>query len=538
MKKMRVFINKVAMIFFVCMFFTACTGTPATDESNASQPAPSGAVSSRDTINLTVNQVCETLNSYATSSLIDYQVHYQTYEGMFFCSDSGEFESRVCKDYSISEDGMTYTVTLNDAVKFHNGKDVTAEDVAWSLNFMARDGSYITRRSTVSVFEDAKVIDDKTIEIKTKKPSASFFASISTNCAIFCKDEFLAAEANGTLGVEWVPMGTGPYVITSYNPDSMVELEAFPDYYRGEAQIKHINYQVLLDNNSTTIAFEAGDLDFIAVPTASWSSLSSNPNYVTYLSPTAHVSFFECNINKGGPLANKLVRQAIAYGMDREAMCAVAYDGIAEPAISCFNANTVFGGFTAEELEAADIPTYEYKPEKAKELLAEAGYSKGVDIGSILCINGSYWEKMSTVFQDNMKDIGVTVNIELADSAACRSRRAEGDYDLATTGTSIIIEANDIYRWVRTITPEMVTAGDTTDLNVNNEKLEEILQTSMITMDHDARRKVYLELTRELNDQLYLLFTFHKAVPYAYNKDLVCDEINTNGYFVYNMRWN
>ena len=500
--------------------------------------APAAAESGRTDVNLALNQVAETLNPYATNSLIDYQIHYQTYEGMFFYTDAGEFLPRVCKEFSVDETGTKYTVTLNDGVKFHNGKDVTAEDVAWSLCVMARDGEYVARRSTVAFFSDAVAVDDKTVEITTSEPSASFFAALCNNCAILSKEEFLAAEEAGTLGIEWVPMGTGPYMITTYSPDTTIVLEAFPEYYRGEAAIKTINYQVLLDNNSTAIAFEAGDLDFISVPTAAWANISSNSAYNTYLSPTTHCSFFLVNTNNDDVLANKLVRQAIAYGMDREAMVYVAYDGIAETANSVYNPNTVFGGFTNEELEAAGVPTYEYNPEKAKELLAEAGYPDGVDIGSILCINGSYWEKMSTVFQDNMKDIGVTVAIELADSAACRSRRAEGDYQLATTGASVVIEGNDLYRWVRAVTDEDKAAGNTTDLNINNQDLEALMKTAMVTMDQDERRDVYLEIVRELNDEMYFLYTFHKATPYAYASDLTAENIFTGGYFVYDMAWN
>ena len=555
MKRKHVITKVVALLLAVMMLMTACGSNTTTDAPASTNTAPATSTTpnasstatgtdatsstpSRDTINLAINQVAVTLNAWETTSAIDYQIHYQTYEGMFFVLDNGELEPRVCKDYTIGDDGCTYTVTLNDNVKFHNGKDVTAEDVAWSLNYMARDGEFLARRGTISDFKDAKVIDDKHVEITTTKKSSLFFASLCFNCAIYCKDEFLAAKEAGTLGVEWVPMGTGPYVITEYNPDTMIRMEAFPDYYRGEARIKKINYQVLLDNNSTAIAFESGDLDFITVPTASWAGISSNSDYTTFLAPTTHVSYFVVNTNTDGPLSNKLVRQALAYGTDREAMVAVAYDNLATVATSTFNPSSVFGGFTAEELEANGIPTYEYNPEKAKALLAEAGYPNGVDIGSILCINSSYWEKMSTVFQDNMKDIGVTVGIELADSAACRSRRAEGDFDLATSGASATIEASDFERLLKNVTPEMMTAGDTTDFNVHNDKLGELWEKSRTTMDYDARRDVYIELNRELNDQLYMLFTFHKATPYAYNKDLVCDQITVNYYSVYDFHWN
>lgn len=540
MKKLTALVLALVMVLLVGCGGAAETQAPAQSgqSTETKTDAPAAAESGRTDINLALNQVAETLNPYATNSLIDYQIHYQTYEGMFFYTDAGEFLPRVCKEFSVDETGTKYTVTLNDGVKFHNGKDVTAEDVAWSLCFMARDGEYVTRRSTVAIFADAVAVDDKTVEITTNEPSASFFAALCNNCAILSKEEFLAAEAAGTLGVEWVPMGTGPYVITNYSPDTTIVMEAFPEYYRGEAAIKTINYQILLDNNSTATTFEAGGLDFISVPTAAWAGISGNPDYNTYLSPTTHCSFFLVNTNNDDVLSNKLVRQAIAYGMDREAMVYVAYDGIADIANSVYNPETVFGGFTNEELEAAGVPTYEYNPEKAKELLTEAGYPDGVDIGSILCINGSYWEKMSTVFQDNMKDIGVTVAIELADSAACRSRRAEGDYQLATTGASVVIEGNDLYRWVRAVTDEDKAAGNTTDLNINNQDLEALMKKAMITMDQAERRDVYLEIVRELNDEMYFLYTFHKATPYAYAGNLSVENIFTGGYFVYDMAWN
>lgn len=549
----------IALLLILCMLAAGCTTQPAA--STAPAPAAGGTeaqstapdaqqssgastdaaapltTSSRDTINLAINQVIETLNPWASGALIDNQMFYQLYECLFFYNDAGEFEPRVAKSFEVSEDGKTYTVTLNDGVKFHNGKEVTAEDVAWSLNYEFIEGAYTNRRAAVSQFESATATGEKTLEVKASESDAAFFASLCQWGFILCKDEVLAAEANGTIGTEWVPFGTGPYVITSYNPDSMIVLEAFPDYYRGAARIKTVNYQVLSDNNTTTIAFEAGDLDFITVPTASWANISANPNYNTYLAPTNHISWFMINVHNNDALSNKLVRQALSYGMDREAMVVVAYDGIAQPAYSYFNPDTVFGGFTPEELEAAGIPSYEYNPEKAKALLAEAGYPNGVDIGTILCINGSYWEKMSTVFQDNMKEIGVTVAIELADSSACRAKRRELDYNLATTGSNIVPDASYGYMNLRYVSAEEAAAGNVTEMRLQDENLDALYRKAMTTQDPVERRAAYLEVNRVAQDEMYALPTFYKATPYAYQADLVCDEINTNYYYVYNFCW-
>ena len=331
---------------------------------------------------------------------------------------------------------MTYTVHLRDDVKFHNGDTLTAEDVAWSLEYSLKTGPYTQKRTNLSNFESAVAVDEHTVEIKSSTTSVNFMNNISLFGYILSKEEFLAAETAGTVGIEWVPYGTGPYMVSSYNPDAEIKLEAFPDYYRGQARISHINYQILSDNNTITVAFEAGDLDLIVVPTASWASLSANGSYNTYLSPTNHTSFFHINIHNNDALSNKLVRQALSYAIDRESMIIAAYDGIAQPAYSMFNPDTVVGGFTVEELEAEGIPTYAYNPEKAKELLAEAGYGSGLDLGSIVTINGSYWEKMSTIFQSNLADINVTVGVELADSASCRARRKDNAFKHATTRTN------------------------------------------------------------------------------------------------------
>lgn len=540
MKKRRPIL---ALLLVLLLLLSACGGTDNPADVKQDGPSSSGdiqpdtPVSSRDTINLALNQVVETLNPFASANIVDMQLFCQLYETLFFVTDSGELEPRIAESYDAHDDGMTYTVHLRDDVRFHNGDTLTAEDVAWSLEYSLKTGPYTQKRNNLSNFESAVVIDEHTVEIKSSTTSANFMSNISLFGYILDKEEFLAAEAAGTAGIEWVPYGTGPYVVSSYNPDAEIKLEAFPDYYRGPARINKINYQVLSDNNTITVAFEAGDLDLIVVPTASWATLSSNSNYNTYLSPTNHTSFFHVNIHNNDALSNKLVRQALSYAIDRESMIIAAYDGIAQPAYSMFNPETVVGGFTPEELKAEGIPTYEYNPEKAKELLAEAGYGNGLDLGSIVTINGSYWEKMSTIFQSNLADVNVTVGVELADSASCRARRKDHDYNLATTGTNYSPDASYAYQYFRYLTPEQREDGVYSELDIENKELDDLFQKAMNERDSAVRRSTWLEINRILQEEMYSIPTFHKAIPYAYQKNLVCEEINTNYYYVYNFYW-
>jgi len=518
-------ISVVALLMALLLLSFTC-GSP-----EAAFAAPA---SGRDAINLTLNQAVETLNPYRTTSIIDIQLFSQIYETLFFLADTGELAPRLAESFEIGEDGMTYIVKLRKDAKFHNGKNVTAEDVAWSLDYALKSGPYTHKRASLSNFDSATVIDDYTVEIKSTDRSAAFFRSLCINGYILCKSEFLAAEEAKTVGINWIPYGTGPYVVTSYNPDAEIKLQAFPDYYRGKARIDKINYQILSDSNTISVAFRSGELDFIVCPTASWPILSTNSEYNSFLSPTSHTSFF--HINKD-VVTNKLVRQALSYAMDREGMCIAAMDGIAQPAYSFFNADTVFGGFTVSELEAAGIPSFQYDPEKAKALLVEAGYPNGLDIGKILTINGSYWVKMSTVFQANLADIGVTVNIELADSAACRARRKLQEYQLATTGDNFIPDAGFSYVYFRALTPEQKAQGMTTDLDLQDKELDELFQKAMSESNDATRRADYLEVNRKLQDEMYSIPTFHKAIPYVYHKDLVCDKIDPNFYYVYNFAW-
>ena len=491
--------------------------------------------SPRDDINLTLNQVIETLNPYDVSSIICSQLYCQIYDNLFFHNDKGELEPRLAESFDLADDNVTYTIHLRDGVKFHNGKKLTAEDAAWSIDYALKSGPYTRLRPKAPGYKEVKVIDELTFQIVSEGPNPTFLNNVSIWVNIFDKEEVLAA--GDKFGIEWVPAGCGPYVVTSYNPDSEIDLEAFEDYYQGPAAIKKVNYKILTDNNTITVAFESGELDLIVVPTAAWGRFQGNSDFNTYLSPTNHTSFFQVNSTRGDALADKRVRQAFSYAMDREMMILAAYDGIAQPAYSFFNADSVFGGFTVEELEEAGIPTYQYDPEKAKALLAEAGYPDGFDAGVILSISGSYWEKMSTVFQANLADIGVKAEIESADSASCRARRYELDYDIANTGNNFVPEGSYSYVYFKYLDDERKAAGERTELALQDPNLEAAFQKVLTEMNREKRRAAYVELARVLQDEMYVLPTFHKAIPYAYNKGLVCDEINTNYYYIYKFHW-
>lgn len=518
MKRTRKFF---AILLVLSMLLTAC-GTFA---------------AGKDTVNLVLNGAVLKLNPYDTAATIDMQLFCQIYEPLFYRAPNGELTARLATGYEIEDDGMTYVIHLRDDVKFHNGKPMTAEDVAWSVDYCLKSGPYAGVRGMVPGYDSVEIVDAATVKIKTAEPSKSFFGCLNAYVDIVCKEEYLAAVENGTIGVEWVPFGTGPYTIESYRPDAEITLKAFPDYYRGKAAIENIDYKILTDNNTITISFEAGDLDLIAVPTASFGEISSMSEFTTELIPGTHTSFFLVNVDEG-PLANKLVRQAISYALYRDEIVVGAYDGLGQPAYSLFNPDTVEGAFTPEELEAAGIPSYQYNPEKAKELLAEAGYPDGVDIGTITCINSSYWEKMSTIAQSELAAVGITVNIELQDSSACRNTRKAHTYNLATTGCPMEPDASHCDVYFKYVDPN--GSDVVTELSSHDKVLADMLIDASKVTDPEAWKAAYLEINRYIQDAMYIIPTFYKATPYAYDKDLSwdCDAKSASYVYVYDMHWN
>jgi len=531
----------LAMILALIMslsLLTACGGGGDAPEGGA----PSGgddkpaATEVRDDINLTLIQTIQSLNPFNANNIVTCQLFCQIYETMFFFNDSGELEPRVCVEYTPGADGQTHTVKINPDAKFHNGQPVTAEDVAWSLQYCFKDGPYAVWRSRIPNLESAVAIDETTVEIKSTDVDSSFFNKLCIFGYICSKDEFLAAEAKGTLGVEWAPMGTGPYMVTSYSPDTVTELVAFSDYYRGEASIKNIKYTVLTDNNTITTSFESGDLDYIVVPTASWASISSNENYNSRITPTVHTSFFMLNSVDEGPLADKRVRQAIGYAIDREAMAAVAYDNLAQPAYSMYNPDTVVGGYTPEELKAAGIEPWEYNPEKAKALLAEAGYPNGFET-DILSLGASYWPKMSNVLQAQLAEVGITATVTIgADDVG--SRQYNQEYEISTMGTEYVPDISTSRTFYAAYTEEEKAAGNRTMLGLYDLALEDTYTQIKQAKNDEEKKEAFLNQHRILQDEAYTIPTFHKTIPYAWDKDLVCDEINTGYYYVYNFHWN
>lgn len=261
-------------------------------------------------LNLSINMALSTVDPCGNRAVQDLYVLEQVYEGLYWYNSlTTEFEPRVAESYTVSEDGTVYTFKLNPAVKFHNGDPVTADDVVWSLNRAATTGS--TAAYLIAAKEFNK-IDESTVEIVLNAPSAAFLSALC-NCAI-CSEKAIT-EQGEEFGTKICDCGTGPYHFTYLDQDVTWTLEAFADYYRGEANIKKIVYRPITDNAAAIMAMQAGELNYLQLSSVSgFDTFQNDPKFETESVAANHITLLYINANiKEGPLANKLVRQAIAY---------------------------------------------------------------------------------------------------------------------------------------------------------------------------------------------------------------------------------
>lgn len=499
-------------LILVLSLFTAC-----------GQKAETDAGSDRDDLIVRCEQVW--YNLHPLEGIVGFPNLYildQVYEALTRIDDSGVVQPRLATEWEISPDCMTFTFKIRDGVKFHNGEALTAQDVAFTYQVAMETAACDTYLSKVASVE---ATDDSTVVITLSSPSASF---LNNTAEIYIMNEKYYNEVDGNMLEQGC--GTGPYEIVDVDLSTEIKLKAFEEYWECDVPIKNVIVRAVTDSTTAAVSFEAGELDFMQVSNISaYAPLAENDKFNTELVTTLHTAYISLN-NEVAPFDNKLVREALNYCVDRESMVAIAYEGLAVPAYLMADERSKGVDLTAAK-------EYTYDLEKAKALLAEAGYPNGInfteDFGITFdIIAGGYFEKFAQVFQQSLADIGCT--LELRASETYSSDAATGNYAIITQGMTFTYDFaynEGLYG----------TAGinSKNHARFSNERVDELFALADSTTNEEERAGYYKELCDILADECPTLPVMHRQIPYAWAKDLnaVPHNAANHPYYIYEWSW-
>ena len=353
-----------------------------------------------------------TLDSQQISDYNSHRAAYGIYDMLLrFKDESTEVEPGLAEKWDISDNGLEYTLYLRKGIKFHDGTDFNAEAVKFNIdrqidaNHPYHDtGEFPYAEFTWGMVDKVEVVDEYTVKFTLKDRFAPFLNHLAMHPAAMASPA--AIEKYGR-DFSINPVGTGPFKFVSWTPGVEVVLEKNPDYWRGAPNIDKVIYRPIIEDQSRLTELEAGSVNFIVnTPPDDLARLKADPKYTVVEQPGMHTWWVAFNHTKT-PFNDVRIRQAMNYAVNKQAIVDNILKGTGTLAINPLP--PVVWSYTA------DIQRYDYDPEKAKQLLAEAGYPDGFSCTFWLPESGSGMQQpvaMGTAIQADLKAVGIDCKIE------------------------------------------------------------------------------------------------------------------------------
>ncbi|MDZ7759673.1 MAG: ABC transporter substrate-binding protein [Desulfovermiculus sp.] len=337
-----------------------------------------------------------------------------------------EFEPDIAKSWEVSEDGKTWTFHLRKGVMFHpfpdypQGYELTAEDVVYSLE-RASDSTHSSYAGDYAGMK-FKAVDDYTVHVEVDQPvSETLFLAKFANYAggfIVCKK---AIEEQGNDWFRVNPVGTGPFMFKKYTPREKVVLAGHHDYFRGTPHLKEVNIHYMPSVSSREFGLRTGEMDIIeGMNESKWvEQVSTFPDVKVSTFGPCETQMLHFNMIRE-PFDDVRVRKAFAYAISRHGVASFMGEKLAVPIYSPALAPPAPGSLTKDKAMQAGV-VYEDNPEKAKELLAQAGYEDGLSVKMNISELATSYRKPMVALQAQLKKVGIDLKLQVVDHASYHS---------------------------------------------------------------------------------------------------------------------
>lgn len=353
------------------------------------------------------------------------------YEALVSRNSNNEVEPGLAKSWTISDDGLTYTFKLNTHMRFSNGDTLDATDVAWSINQLKAKQYY--NSDQVENLKQASAPDATTVKLTLSKPDANMLWYLSGRPGlVFDKDARYDAKTTA--------IGSGPYLVKSFDSSSKLVLQANPNYWGSahKARTNTVTVRFLPDDNAAFNALTSGDVQVLSPVNANMTGkLKSSGKYTVKATDGSDkfVLAFNCT---GAKTSDKRVRQAIRYAINHKEI--IASRGGVDAALG--------GPIPSVDPGYEDLTgLYPYNPTKAKELMRQAGYSTSHPLKLTLTYANVYGSELGEQLRSQLSRIGIDLSVNTVEfSTWLQDVHANGDYDLSLVDHA---ESHDFYKWTQ-----------------------------------------------------------------------------------------
>lgn len=493
----------------VVVFSAACGGntSPAEEPSGSEESSGNGAQEVAEELIVLTGSDASTFDPHFCTDSATEIFNKNMYNNLVKFNSEMELLPDLAESWEVSADSLTWTFKLRQGVKFHDGTPFNAQAVKTSFERVLNPDTGSPRRSVLEIIDQVEVVDENTVNITTKTPCGSLLQQLAHPVGAI-----ISPTALETYGDEYSshPVGTGPFKYVEWKIGEELVLERNEDYFDGAPQVAKVYFRVVPEDATRSLLLQSNSADIaMRLPVTEIERLENNPEIAISESDTVMTMYVALNNNKG-VLKDVKVRQAMNYAVDKSIIVKDILGGLATVADAPISPYT--WGYAA-------INDYPHDVEKAKQLLAEAGYPDGIEL-ELWTPVGRYL--MDTQVSENLQaqwaEAGINVKIRQWEFQALMSEVKKGEFDMVLLGWSP--STGDADQGLYPVFHSTQWPPASNRAHYSNSTVDKLLEDAKVEVDAKKRAELYQEAQQIIVDEAAWTFLYYPKQALAYRSNI------------------